>query len=284
MSSGIPSSIAGSGSLVITSCAVPGSTLIAARTDTVPRSNGPAIAGTTIAESERGALVRTRQVHRIRQLAGLGQVQRVFARTHTDSYLPDLRRRRARPFRRLWFRAARDVPQVPQQARGHPHRDRPEALLAVAPRERQRERAERPRLIARHARGERRIQMPARAGAAVWPRVDLEVRGLAHGGRATPRRQRSLRDVGAAVRRGGEQRPRTAVEAQLQFAKRQLRRVRERDRQAAGTWVRFDVTRELDQNPVAFGDHVQRQQRPKWIGALLGPGRSTLRAELRAEA
>ena len=47
MSSGTPSSIAGSGSLVTVSCAVCGSTATFARMITSPRSNGPASAGTT---------------------------------------------------------------------------------------------------------------------------------------------------------------------------------------------------------------------------------------------
>ena len=46
-SSGMPSTIVGNGSLLTVTCAVSGIMYIAARTTTVPRSNGPATAGTT---------------------------------------------------------------------------------------------------------------------------------------------------------------------------------------------------------------------------------------------
>ena len=46
--SGIPSTICGSGSLVTVSALVLGSTLMAERTTTLPRLNGPATAGTTM--------------------------------------------------------------------------------------------------------------------------------------------------------------------------------------------------------------------------------------------
>src|SRR5271166_1232351 len=51
---GTPSMLCGSGSLVTVSCAVLGFTLIVERTTTLPRSNGPAFAGTTI-ERPNGA-------------------------------------------------------------------------------------------------------------------------------------------------------------------------------------------------------------------------------------
>ena len=48
ISSGIPSRIVGNGSLLTVTCAVDGLMNNPARTTTVPRSNGPAIAGVTI--------------------------------------------------------------------------------------------------------------------------------------------------------------------------------------------------------------------------------------------
>ena len=61
-SSGMPLRIVGIGSEIAVSWAVAGSRLSAVRTTIVPRSNGPATAGVTIAEAQRRAFVRAGEV------------------------------------------------------------------------------------------------------------------------------------------------------------------------------------------------------------------------------
>ena len=229
MSSGMPSSIVGippaPGTLAIVSCAVRGSISTVARMTTVPRSNGPAIAGTTML-SPKGASLRRGPSDRPCSSAGPARAGRTDPR-------PGRRRPSScrlptpagmSPSDACGSGHARDVLQDPHSPAGSLTREGAEALFAVLPRERHRERAGRARLVVRRARRERRVERSARARAAVRPRVDLEVRGLRHGGRAAPRRQRALTRRRRS-RRGHEQRPRPAVEAQLQFAERQLRDV-----------------------------------------------------------
>ena len=93
-SSGMPCRIVGNGSLVTVICAVCGSTLIAARTTTLPRLNGPATAGHHDRQPERGALIRAREEH----LATL-HPKWVRARARRDRRVPDQTARATRALR-----------------------------------------------------------------------------------------------------------------------------------------------------------------------------------------
>jgi len=127
-------------------------------------------------------------------------------------------------------------PRIPESPAGSFHGEGAEALFAILARERQRERARRARLVVQRSRRERGAEAPARARAAAGPRVDFEF-AVCVSAACTPRHKLRARRVGATRRRGREQRPFAAVEAQPQLADRQLREVRERDGQPAGLRV-----------------------------------------------
>jgi len=99
MCSGMPCRIVGSAPLVTVRWASCGSISIFACTTTVPRSYGPAIAGTTI-DSQTAHPVRARQIGRARQLQW-------FTRARTNGDRADRTRGRARPLRRRRFAAER---------------------------------------------------------------------------------------------------------------------------------------------------------------------------------
>ena len=153
---GMPSRICGNGSLVTVNAVVFGSTLIRARTTTLPRLNGPACVGTTMLRPNGAPSYGPGQIDRALL------VERVPAGTSRDGHRPDPRRRRARPGVRLRLPAQRDPGDRPQQARGRLDLDPREVLFAVFPCERQRQRTELPRVRVRRTRTERRSQ------TAVW--------------------------------------------------------------------------------------------------------------------
>ena len=109
---GTPSTICGSGSVVIVICAVYGSTSIFALVTIVPRLNGPA----TPASRSTGRTARpcrAREIDRRFGLPRLGDHQRVRAGAGVDDRVPDVRGRRACALGCLRFVAERDLEIIP---------------------------------------------------------------------------------------------------------------------------------------------------------------------------
>ncbi len=152
---GIPLTIVGNGSVVTVNCVVWGSTLIVARTTSVPQIERSRDQRHHNRQAKRRALIRSSQIDRGRRRTRLRNKERIRSRTSLHDRMPDLRRGRARACG-LWFLAQRNLRDHAQQALRCLERQPLHALLPIATRQQHREVRVPTSLIGRGTSGHRR--------------------------------------------------------------------------------------------------------------------------------